>query len=118
MERNILLKNIATTFLSLPFLISFNLCSGILMLPRNLSICLLIDPLILLLKKLFNVFSISSDSSSIDQSSLSTAFIKPKLPICIKSFIVNTPEACCVVENFLHIVSTKGKNLVISSSLV
>ena len=119
MLENIELKNIATIFSSFGFLrISFSLCSGIRMLPRLISIARLIDPLILLLKKLFKVFSISSESINKSQSSLSTALTKPALPSCIKSLILNTPEACCDVANFLAKFSTKGMNFIINSSLV
>ena len=114
------LKNISEAFLSSSkFLrISFSLCSGIRILPRLLSIALRIAPLIRLAKKDFNLFSGSSASYIVSHTILSTAFIKPKLPSCIMSTIVITPEACSDVENLRAKFSTKGINLVISSSLV
>ena len=120
MLANILLKNSSTIFLSLPLFlrISFNLCSGIRMLPLALSIRLLILPLIRFEKNDFNVFSMSSQSFSKSQSNLCTAIVKPSDPHCIRSFIVNTPEACCDVENLRAMFSTSGINFIISSSFV
>ena len=113
-----LLKNIATIFLSLPpsLRISFSLCSGIRIVPLFISIALRIPPLILLAKNDFKVFSISSDSNNLVLSILSTALHNCKLPSCIISFIDITPEASCDVANFLDIFSTKGKNITLSSS--
>jgi len=54
----------------------FSWCSGIRILPLAASIRLRIPPLMRLLKNDFKVFSISSDSSSVSQSSLSTALVK------------------------------------------
>jgi hypothetical protein len=56
-------------------------------------------PLTLLDINDFKVFSMSSDSLKTTQSNLSIAFIKPTDPSCIKSLIVNTPDACCDVAN-------------------
>ena len=60
----------------------------------------------------------SSESSNNDQSNLSTALVNASAPACIKSIIVNTPHALLSVENFLAIVSTNGRNFIISSSRV
>ena len=119
MLKKILLKNMLTIFSSLGFLrISFILCSGMRISPLFISIARRIAPFILLEKNDLSVFSLSSESSKIDLSRRSTAFVNPKAPSCIKSFIVITPDACCVVENFLAIFSTNGKNFIISSSLL
>ena len=76
------------------------------------------EPFILLDRKDFIVFSGSLESTILGHSILSIDRIKPIVPNCIRSVISNIPDACDVVENFLAIFSTKGKNLIIKSSLV
>ena len=58
--------------------------------PLCISILRLIDPFILLLKKLLIVDSLLSDSFNVSQSNLSTDLTNPSFPHCNKSKILNT----------------------------
>ena len=86
------------------------------MLPLLISIALRIAPRILLDKNDLSVRSGSTESVITSQSILSTACINPIDPSCIRSLILNTPDACCVVENLRARFYTRGRNLTISSS--
>ena len=106
-DRKIELKNICTSFLSLPSLlrISVSLYSGILMSPRLASIARLTPPLIRFDMKPLICFSKSSFGFIKPKSSLSMARTRLLFASCIKSSILSIPQTFSATEKLLAMSS-------------